>query len=116
MWTGSEYCQNAIYEIIKEFIKIIKEVKISTSIVYLETIMFNIIKDANNLNLRPDFTKSKVDFKFLPIKKAIMLKDVYTSFSFERYNNQLKNMSFFERGDMGSTFMPFFKTNRKLMK
>lgn len=98
----------------KDLLEIMREVKISTHIQHLETLMYNSIKDANDLSHRPDFSKKDINVQFLSVKESIMLKDVYTSISFEKYNNQLKNINFFKRGSETGVFHSFFRTTKKL--
>lgn len=96
-------------ELMKEIIFILKEIKLSSKIQHLETLIYNLIKDGEDLSRRPDFKKKNVNIAFLPVKNAIMYKDPYTSLSFERYQNQLKYVSFFKRKGTGA-FDTFFRT------
>ena len=44
-----------------------------------------------------------------------MHKDVYTSLSFEKYNNQLKKIGFYNRNLEAGAFQSFFRTTKKFM-
>lgn len=100
---------------LKDITDILKDVKIVSSIQYIETLMYNSIKDASDVSRRPNFRKPDAQIRFMSIKESIMVKDVYTSLSFEKYNNQLKNMNFFNRNIDSGAFQSFFKTTKKFM-
>lgn len=100
---------------LKDIISILKDVKINTLIQHVETLMYNSVRDANNYSLRPDFHKDSIELVMLSIKDSIMYKDVYTSLSFEKYNNQLKKIDFFNRNLKAGAFLPFFRTTKKFM-
>lgn len=100
---------------LKDVVSILKDVKIYALIQHVETLMYNSIKDASNFSLRPNFLNNEVDIRMLSIKDSIMYKDVYTSLSFEKYNNQLKKVDFFNRNLKAGAFLPFFRTNKKFM-
>lgn len=100
---------------VKDICDIMKELEIPILSQYVETMLYNQIKSDTNLSIRPDFRQDEVSFRILSIKNSIMHKDVYTSLSFEKYNNQLKKIGFYNRNLEAGAFQPFFKTTKKFM-
>lgn len=82
----------------------------STSIINIETLVYQLIRKPDREYERPDFSKNE-EFTIIPLSTSIQKSNIYTAFAFEKYKKQLTDMDTFENVGSG-IFDSLFKINR----
>lgn len=82
----------------------------STSIINIETLVYQLIRKPDKEYERPDFSKNE-EFAIIPLSASIQKSNIYTAFAFEKYKKQLTDMDTFENVGSG-IFDSLFKINR----
>lgn len=82
----------------------------STSIINIETLVYQLIRKPDKEYERPDFSKNE-EFTIIPLSTSIQKSNIYTAFAFEKYKKQLTDMDTFENVGSG-IFDSLFKINR----
>lgn len=82
----------------------------STSIINIETLVYQLIRKPDKEYERPDFSKNE-EFTIIPLSTSIQKSNIYTAFAFEKYKKQLTDMDTFENVGNG-IFDSLFKINR----
>ena len=81
------------------------------SLINIETLVYQLVRNPEKLYERPDFSKSTPDICIIPLSAAIGKSDIRTAFSFEKYKQQITDPDSFEKTSSG-IFDPLFKIER----
>jgi len=82
-----------------------------TSIINIETLIYQLVRKPDKLYERPDFTKPDPEITILPISSSIQNSDIYTAFGFEKLKQQVTNVDSFMKKGTG-IYDPLFKVNK----
>lgn len=87
-----------IEDLIYRFNRLLIDGKIYLHLVHAEVICRNIIRNIHDNTSRPDFTKDKLEYNLLTVKKALMANpSPLISLSFERVEEQLRSVLLFKK-------------------
>lgn len=84
-------------ELMEEMNKIILESGFVNQIIHLESVLYNMVRDVNDVTIRPDFSKENPPYTILKISTAIIKKDMYTVLSFQGLRNAFKDITLRKR-------------------
>lgn len=104
------------YQTPDAFMKDISDVLIDmgiagTSIVNIETLIYQTIRKPDKLYERPDFSQPDVEYTLIPLAASIANSDIYTAFGFEKFKQQVTNVdSFIKKGH--GIYDALFKVNK----
>lgn len=101
------------HAIIADLLDIIDKFGAYIAINHLETIVYNLIKDKNDILRRPDFTQENPEYTIEPLSKAILTKDVFTSLSNGYLKRQLADHLTYTKSSDG-IFKSFFKLRKPI--
>ena len=98
-------------ELVQEFMNTLGETNggIDVLYMYFEVIVYNLLRDANDINKRPDFSLPNPDIICLSMKDAIFAKDFYTGFVFQNVGRQYIQPNTFRKTSNG-IFDGLFRT------
>lgn len=97
-------------DLMHDIVQIMHESGIFVRLTHFETVLYNMIRDIENVVNRPDFKKKDVKYQLLKVSQAIEKKDVYTALVFQGIKRQFKDESSHAKKRKG-IFDPFFKTS-----
>lgn len=108
--------RSKLYTNPSDFIKDVSDILLDmglsgTSIINIETLIYQQIRMPNKLYERPDFSKPNVEIATIPLSSAISNSDIYTAFGFEKLKMQLTNIDSFMKNGSG-IFDPLFKIEK----
>lgn len=83
----------------------------STSLINIETLVYQLIKDPIEEYKRADFTSDELKYSILPLSSSIQKSNIYTAFSFEKYKKQISDIDSFKKYGEGF-FDSLFKINK----
>ena len=87
-----------IEDLVYRFNRLLIDGKIYLHLVHAEVICRNIIRNVHESTARPDFTKDKLEYNLLTVKKALMTNpSPLISLSFERVEEQLRSVLLFKK-------------------
>ncbi|MBR1818306.1 MAG: hypothetical protein IJ772_05585 [Bacilli bacterium] len=99
-------------KLLKNILEILLNMGISgTSVINIETLIYQLIRIPDKLYDRPDFSKEKVYFVIIPLSSSIQKSDIYTAFSFEKFKQQVTDIDTFKKSGNG-IFDPLFKVKK----
>lgn len=79
-----------------------------TSVINIETLIYQLIRKPDKLYERPDFSQNNPEIAILPISGSISNSDIYTALGFEKLKMQFTNVDSFTKKGNG-IFDPLFK-------
>ena len=84
-----------------------------TSIINIETLIYQMVRDVDKLYERPDFRNTSVAEKesIIPLSSSISNSDIYTAFGFEKIKQQVTNVDSFLKSGNG-IYDPLFKVKK----
>jgi hypothetical protein len=94
--------------LIEEMNRIVYEAGFKNDIIHFESIVNCMIRDVNDITVRPDFSKPNIDYQILRISSAIEKKDLYTTLSFQGLRRLFKDITIRRRTGT-SLYDPFFR-------
>ena len=81
----------------------------STSIINLETLIYQLIKSEDKLYERSDFNDTNARYNVLPLSASIAKANIYTAFGFEKFKLQITDIDSYKKSGYG-IFDPLFRT------
>lgn len=97
-------------KLVKEVVEVIIDAGLKVSINHLETIVYNMVRDKDNVTRRPQFNVLNPQHVCLSITQSILKKDMHTSLSYQNLKDQFKDVSSFKKTGK-SVFDPFFRVS-----
>ena len=98
--------------LVKDILGVLLDIGIAgSSIINIETLVYQLVRVTNKVYQRPDFSKENVDYCLLPLSTSISKSDIYTSFGFEKFKQQVTDIDTFMKTGNG-IFDPLFKTEK----
>lgn len=99
-------------QLMKEISDVLIDMGIAgTSIINIETLIYQMLRKPDRIFERPDFSKPDVEYTMIPLASSIANSDIYTAFGFEKFKQQVTNVdSFIKKGS--GIYDPLFKVNK----
>lgn len=102
--------------VIGDFVEIMNNANINCGLVNIESIIYKLVRDKDNILYRPDFDKDEINWKFCPLHESVVNSPNFSlAISFGDINKQLSSANTFEK-DGKSAYDPFFATTKGRMK
>jgi hypothetical protein len=94
-----------------DLVKILVSAGVNSNIIHSETLVYQMVRDIDNLYRRPDFRDVNAPYIILPLKQAILKRDVYTSFAFQQIKDIFTDPDSYKKS-AGGPFDTLFVTKR----
>lgn len=97
-------------DLLKDILTILINMGIAgSSLINVETLIYQLVRVKDKLYERPDFSKENVEYQILPLSSSISKSDIYTAFGFEKFKQQVTDLDSYNKSGKG-IFDPLFKT------
>ena len=100
-------------ELMDKLNKIIYTSGFVNNIIHSECIIYSMVRDANDLRKRPDWTQPDVAYRILKVSTAIEQKDMYTALAYQGLRRLFKTLSIRQRYG-NSLYDPFFQISKSM--
>jgi hypothetical protein len=95
-----------------DILKILLDSEMSgTNIIHTETILHQMVRDSEKIYKKPNYLIPNIPYCILPLKGAILKKDLYTAIAFQEFKAQMIDYDSFVKNDQGM-FDDLFKVNK----
>lgn len=95
-------------DLIQDIIEISVLVGTSVKLIHIEALLYNLIRDANDILERPNFKLKNPKYQIITITNSILKGDLYTGFCFQYLRRQFIDPDFFRKKSDG-LFGIFFR-------